>query len=355
MANKEENKEIFGKIKFNNEIKEILFTPTFEEFKKKICLILKIDEELVTALKFHYNDSDDDKIFVQNQEDYNILSMDISKDVEYLNIEIEDNKFINVDMCTKSLLEFDEKAKEHNLEKFSDSPKIKDEPKKDIKNDNFFNNNIKKIDINNNNEDNNNNNNEKNPFFIIQNNNDDNKPQINDNYFKNDNFNSKLMEEKNIVFYDSCSSCGQCPIVKVLYYCPLCLMYFCEMCEEKVVGEHRHSVLKVQNKEQYNDLNLKLMQIQKENKNENENKEQGRLANLFGQIKNIKNKITNVIWKKNEEQNNVQNNIMMPQYMSKIQIAKSRYDLKGISDQKLLEALEKTNGDIDSAIIYLTS
>ena len=39
--------------------------------------------------------------------------------------------------------------------------------------------------------------------------------------------------------------------------------------------------------------------------------------------------------------------------MSLIQLARAQYDLNGISDNKLQEALEKTKGNIDDAIALL--
>jgi hypothetical protein len=41
--------------------------------------------------------------------------------------------------------------------------------------------------------------------------------------------------------------------------------------------------------------------------------------------------------------------------MSLIQLARAQYDLNGISDNQLQEAIEKTNGNIDDAIVLLMS
>ena len=35
-------------------------------------------------------------------------------------------------------------------------------------------------------------------------------------------------------------------------------------------------------------------------------------------------------------------------------MARSSYDLKNISDKQILDALQKTNGNIDNAVILLT-
>ena len=62
---------------------------------------------------------------------------------------------------------------------------------------------------------------------------------------------------------------------------------------------------------------------------------------------------------KNENVNNVnqrlnnRNQQMMPQQMSLIQLARAQYDLNGITDNQLQEALVQTNGNIDEAIVLL--
>ncbi len=46
---------------------------------------------------------------------------------------------------------------------------------------------------------------------------------------------------------------------------------------------------------------------------------------------------------------------MIPQKMNLIQLARAKYDLDGISDNQLQEAIEKANGNIDDAIVLLMS
>ncbi len=46
---------------------------------------------------------------------------------------------------------------------------------------------------------------------------------------------------------------------------------------------------------------------------------------------------------------------MGPQKMSLLQLARAQYDLKGISDAQLQDAILKTNGNIDEAIVLLMS
>ena len=41
--------------------------------------------------------------------------------------------------------------------------------------------------------------------------------------------------------------------------------------------------------------------------------------------------------------------------MNLLQLARSQYDLRGISDNQLRDAINKTNGNIDQAVILLMS
>ena len=52
--------------------------------------------------------------------------------------------------------------------------------------------------------------------------------------------------------------CHQFSIVKVLYYCHILNIPLCEECEEKLGINHRHSILKVQTNQQFDDLNSKI-------------------------------------------------------------------------------------------------
>ena len=58
----------------------------------------------------------------------------------------------------------------------------------------------------------------------------------------------------------------------------------------------------------------------------------------------------------NNDMNNNRNNIQMDnnQDMHLINVARNSYVLRNISDQQIKEALRKTNGNIDNAVILLT-
>ena len=57
----------------------------------------------------------------------------------------------------------------------------------------------------------------------------------------------------------------------------------------------------------------------------------------------------------NQNQNRNNNPIRGPQWASLVQIARTSYDLRTLTDQQIEQALIKTKGNIDEAVILLTS
>jgi hypothetical protein len=356
------NEEIIALIQFNQQTKKVILTPTFEEYKKKICKILQLDESLFNSLKTNYNDEDNDVILVGSDEDYNILIDQIkNNEVNVLNIEIDKNSNIDLNACTENFLNFQE-----NLEKKENNEENKD--KKDLniilnqrdeingeeeiynKQKNFIRNNKNIInEINNNNMNNINNINNINIINNINN--------IND---INSNNNNTISNRTCMVFPFNCNLCNQYPIVKVLYYCPVCALPFCEKCEEKLGINHRHSILKVQTNEQYDDLNLKINASLNQGNNQSDNNDNVNQSKIQQFANNIKNSFFGGIFGGNDKKNDI-NNIdngnqrFVPQQMSLIQLARTQYDLNGISDNQLQDAINKTNGDVDKAIVLLMS
>ena len=152
-----------------------------------------------------------------------------------------------------------------------------------------------------------------------------------------------------LVFNLTCDLCSKFPIIKILYYCPTCSIYICPECEKKPDINHRHSILKIQTKNQFDDLNEKInnkneeLSLEKNNNNSQIN---------FGKIKdNIKDSVLKIFGGNKEENNIPIQNIT--QQMSLIQIARAQYGLEGISDQQLENAIRNTNGDIEKAIPLL--
>ena len=401
-----ENQEVIAYIKFYSEIKKVILTPTFEELKKKICNLLQINEDSFNFLKLSYKDEDNDIITVSSEEDYNILLAQIkSKEVDILNIESEEDGNIDINACSHSIIKFHENIdKENNEEEkkndfdiiSSQQFEINKEEKKENQKNNIVIDSIQssRIEINENNQDQLKN---KNNFDFQKNDNDLKSPylqnDINDNNINNiNNFNKNNINTRNninnininnnmnnnnlssqtyMVFPLSCNLCSQYPIVKVLYYCLVCNIPLCEECEDKLGINHRHSILKVQTNQQFEDLNLRINSCSKggnsqsnNNKNNNDNKNspnenQSQIMNIFN---NIKDSVISGIFgddKKNENINNInqevnnKNEQIVPQRMSLIQLARAQYDLNGVSDSQLQEAIEKTNGNIDEAVILL--
>ena len=168
---------------------------------------------------------------------------------------------------------------------------------------------------------------------------------INNNNNINVNANVSL-SQTHLVFNLSCGLCNQYPIIKILYYCPTCSIYICPDCEKNPVINHRHSILKIQTQQQYEDL------IEKVDKKDNLSLENNNNESNFSKItNNIKDSVLKILGNNKEEMNMPQKNIIKE--MSLIQIAKIQYGLEGISDQQLEEAIRKTNGDIEKAIPLL--
>ena len=401
-----ENQEVIAYIKFYSEIKKVILTPTFEQLKRKICNLMQINEDSFNFLKLSYKDEDNDIITVSSEEDYNILLAQIkNKEVDILNIESEEDGNIDINACSHSIIKFHENFdKEDNEEEkkndfdiiSSQQFEINKEEKKENQKNNFVIDSIQssRIEINENNQDQLKN---KNNFDFQKNENDLKSPylqnDINDNNINNiNNFNKNNINTRNninnininnnmnnnnlssqtyMVFPLSCNLCSQYPIVKVLYYCLVCNIPLCEECEDKLGINHRHSILKVQTNQQFEDLNLRINSCSKggnsqsnNNKNNNDNRNnsnenQSQIMNLFN---NIKDSVISGIFgddKKNENINNInqevnnKNEQIVPQRMSLIQLARAQYDLNGVSDNQLQEAIEKSNGNIDEAVILL--
>ena len=399
------NEEIIAYIKFYSEIKKVVLTPSFEEFKKKICNVLQVKENLFNSLKLSYKDDDGDTISVSSEEDYNILINQIkSKEVDIINIETDKSANIDIEACSHSILKFHEKIDEgetveeeknnkNNLniisnQQFEIHEEKNNEQKNNVQEIKNINNNKNNLIIDNNNnneivseyfenEDNNNNNiisnNNNNNINNIHNlnNNINNQNNLNNN-INNNKLNLNLNNQSYMVFPYNCNLCNEYPIVKVFYYCPVCSIPLCQKCEEKLGINHRHSILKIQTKEQFDDLNSKINGISKEGKNIKKEENSANqstiqilannlstikdtvIATIFGEGNNSENN-NNISRGLNNNNNNNNNQQMMPKKMSLLQLARAQYDLNGVSDNQLQEAIEKSNGNIDEAIVLLMS
>lgn len=390
--NGENSEEIIAYIQFYNEIKKVIIPSTYKGLQEKLIRMLQINPDLASSLIISYKDDENDTIMVGSNEDYLILLDQIkNKSVKIINVEKTEKAILNLKTCSINLINFKEENEENNkannnlnfLNIVSNQHFVinKEKNKQDLKEDKKENNKIdvinnkisddsNSLDIDDNevvlnNIDNDLNGNSSGDDNIIspyaqknqnmkENNIDNNINIINNiNDIKNINNNNNInvnanvsLSQTHLVFNLSCGLCNQYPIIKILYYCPTCSIYICPDCEKNPVINHRHSILKIQTQQQYEDL------IEKVDKKDNLSLENNNNESNFSKItNNIKDSVLKILGNNKEEMNMPQKNIIKE--MSLIQIAKIQYGLEGISDQQLEEAIRKTNGDIEKAIPLL--
>ena len=376
------NKEIIAYIKCKSCIKKIILPEDYDNFKEKICNMIQINEGNFSKLKIFYIDEDNDSVILNEKNDYTILLNEIEeKTTTIINIELNKDSDIDLDKCSKNMEKFKEENEEinelntsqkienNNQEKLQIKEIVEDNNKNEIilnnkyseNEENNINNNNININIDNNftySDDENGNGN----GDLILNNKEIKENEININtgnqlnYANNININNNNIYINNannninapltrtyITFPLTCDLCGTYPIIKVLYYCPKCAIPICENCEDKSELKHRHLIFKVQTNDQYQDL------ISKVNSN-NQNKDSNNEVNQ-SQFQKFKNSIINLFGNNKEENNN--QNQGNPQHMSIIQIARQSYDLRGVSDNELEQAINRANGNIEEALPLL--
>ena len=367
IESKEKPKEIITYIQCLNSRKKVIFPNNYSEFKEKICNILQINEESLSQLNICYYDLDNDEVIIESESDFDILSESIfDKEITVINIKISKKGNIDLNRCCENLEKYQDENEEINYLNTSQKYEIKEE---NNQNEIILNNKFEEKNENNNidnnlcySSDNENdyenliiNNNQiklKNDYMNVTNENQPGYANLINNNINNNNIdinNANNIINKNITtifmtFPSTCSVCNLYPLVKVMYYCPKCSMILCEKCEEKPEFNHRHLIYKIQTKEQFEDLQLKL-NPNKNNNNSNNDANQS-------QLQKFKNSIINLFGNNNDKNINNQNQDN-PQHMSVIQIARQRYDLKGINDNQLQMAINKANGNIDEAILLL--
>ena len=217
-------------------------------------------------------------------------------------------------------------------------------------------NNQKKVDLNNNNNINSNQNNNDNQNKVnnnINNNNINNINNQNPQNSQNKNIqqpqlqNQKQSQIKNdsflyaFSFPYSCKFCYKAPIYHALYFCNFCKYIICPDCELKEGPSHKHPFYKVQNSDQFETLNLG-----GEGASELDKLMEG-FNNFFGIFGGNMNNNNN-----NQNKNNVQKK-NKPQRISLVQLARTNYDLRNVTDQQIEEALIKSKGNVDEAVVSL--
>ena len=373
---KDKEEIIKAKINFYEEQIDIQLNSDFKSFVNNICNILKIPSEQYNSLAISYNDEDGDNIILSTEEDYILYFQQLKdKTVNGLIVEVKEDSKIDPIACFGSAINYQEQIDEANKQIQKENNNLN----KDIKNN-----------INNNNINNN-----------IINNNDNIK-----DYFNNNNnliINNEPQKEKpinDIIFEFGCSSCSTYPIICTLYYCPQCQMHLCEDCMRKV-GNHAHpfqlfesnqEFMKYKENEKKEKEKMDQMQNNHNNYNYNNN------PNIVNNNNNNFNNYNNNPYIGNNNNNNFNNyyrnneqyrfdfldpfkllrnerfkngmkmgNIIWPgmfffqkemeykKYKKIISNARKTYNLEGIDDNQLIDALKKTNGNIDQAFVLLAN
>ena len=139
-----------------------------------------------------------------------------------------------------------------------------------------------------------------------------------------------------------------------MYYCDTCKYIICPHCELKEGPFHIHPLIKAQNTNQFDALNISgVSQFDKfmEGVGNQFNNAYNSVLGFFGGNNNSNN---NNINNNNQNSKNVQI-INRPQWVSLVQIARTQYDLRNITDPQIEQALIKAKGNIDEAVISLFS
>ncbi len=307
-------------IKYYDDEKRVYMSPDFETFSSSIANMLEIDENLLNSVIIFYLDKENDRITIQNEDDYGELLEQIQKkEVKMIQIELNpekmennnDNQKFNINQI--NMQKNNNQIYEHNYQ-------------------------INKINYQINNQNNNQINNQNNNQINNQNNNQINNQNNNQINNQNKDLLTQLMGNNNsneIIFPIDCSKCHLYPIKNIIYKCTECMLFYCENCEKIEGINHEHALYKIRNREHFFKLT---------GRNElNNQREEGTFEKLFS---NIKNGISNLIsgFDENEQNKNTQ---------KMVQILRSNYDLNSIPDSKIIEALNKTNGNIEEAINFL--
>ena len=278
-------------LKYYDDEKRVFMPPDFESFSSSLAEMLEIDEQLLSSVIIFYLDKGKNQIMIQNEDDYGeILEQIQKKEVNTIYIELNPDKIMN------------------------DNKQIINENK---------NPNFNKLNNNNLNDNKNNNN-------------------RNINIEKNDVL-KDLMGNKNnpneIIFPIDCSKCHIYPVKNIIYKCSECILFFCDNCEKTEGIKHEHALYKIRNRDHF----LKVNGVKEEKKEiKDKNNKEGTFGKWFGQIKNSFN---NLIHFNHDDEDKKMKQL--------VNILRNNYDLGNIPDEKIIEILNKTNGNMEEAINLL--
>ena len=342
------------KLSYYGEQIEITINSDYNAFICNLCNVLKISPERTNTIILSYNDEDGDNILLSNEEDYSIFIEQVKqKVVQELIIELNDN------------LEDSALNNKNGIEQSN------------INNNESFNN-------------------------IV------NSSMNNIHNFDEKNKNIPI---ENFVYYYKCTSCSTYPIILIMYYCDKCNKYLCEKCYNKEKN-HCHKMEKIITKFQLDEIKRIENENIERNKNEQiRNCKCGKNYNINNNYNNLNNfcgyKNGYNIYNNHNNQNrnhicscgnnNQNSNYIFPnsnskqnynysktnfknydygkvnshnnnfikthnifesqekRYLRMLPDLKRKYDLKGISDKQLIEALKIAKGDINKTLTYLSN
>ena len=346
MKENDDKDEIFNsQINFYDEKIEIQLNSDYNSFVNNICKIIQIPQDQFNSLKISYLDEDGDTIILNSEEDYIIFFQQIKdKIVNEVNVEIQENSNIDPIASFGSALNYKDQIEQANK-------KIEDENK---------NNNII-ININNMHD------NEM-SYDNIEDNFGNSGQNIN-NIINNEDPDKEDAPLDDIIFDYKCKSCSTYPIICTVHYCQRCPLYICDDCIKNYKNhvhplqkyESRRELIKVKEKEneeiekinqRKNNRNIgnninKNSNLDNDNLNNSNHQPEHflfHLLNNFNPLECLKNNKLKYILKKNKK---------MLKNVAIVHKAKQKYNLKGIDEIKLFEALNQTNGDFDQALCLL--
>ena len=299
------------KIDFNSVIKKIILPLDYKSFLVKIQKILNINSDLISFFEFKYNDKYG-KITFNSDGAYDNFIDDINSETILSIIYNNQNPDLDIDSCTKSFENFDENINDNDINNNNN----------ESNNDSMDNSNMNMI--------------KKNEDYISLLNKNINKKEKNNNIitlFISIKINWDIyFSETFLAFFELCSSCYEYPLLNTIYYCLQCKISICDKCEKNDGFNHRHTLLKIQTREQYNDLIYNIF-IE-------ENPNQSRLKQIYYYLKYY----TYRFFSKKR----------FPELMNRIQLFRAKYNiLNNIKDIKLKNALIKAIGNMDEAFKIL--
>lgn len=401
-----------GKIKFYEDQVDVIFPDNYDKFNQLLGEILGLSDDFMQNIRLSYRDEDNDKIEIKVEDDYKLFINEIKKKKHTMEliVEVKEESNILIKQCSSSILNYVSKNSSLNINNASEDIKEKHKSldlSDEINPNNIPNENEKKREENNaenknenniilNNPNNENQDNQKAYKVILDNNinqnqNLNNINNINNNIQNNNNINNinnikndvnnniinphqqkiQNQQQQNVVpqkndlqrnnaylyilsFPFTCVICRRGPIYRAIYYCKECKIIICPQCELREGPSHLHPLWKAQNSIQFDALNTAGISTMDKFMSDVGSSIEGAYKSVIGffgvnQNQNHQNQ------NQNQNQNRNNNPIRGPQWVSLVQLARTSYDLRALTDQQIEQALIKTKGNIDEAVILLTS